>query len=370
MKPVSVAFLFTLLVVSACSVQPGAKTNDTIPGQAAGGRPAHFPQRIWAACDFEFSRKDVVWIGHLETENIPSYPGNRWALRARAFESSSRQKYLAVKPVSYPRMGGNNQVYFRYFIKGTSSLTLQLFSLDSNGIRQVRLTGLVQGKWSEATADFTQAGGEPVSPGERMSDLVLIAAPESGAGQCELVVDDVILFSNDGTGAPIAEEPFPRRVISVWGFNPVEEYHPWTHTDYQILHRGDHLENDWGVCRALLKEGGKLKRIRLIIDPPQEVGESTRIRFRYYVKGAARVQAMIFDLTDRDNRHIVLEAPVQESWQTVTLDFTAHGIKNNGNQKPFESGSLVDDIFFLAWPVQGEEAELLVDDLVLYDAGQ
>ncbi|MBW1696443.1 MAG: hypothetical protein JRK26_06565 [Deltaproteobacteria bacterium] len=366
MKVVSIIFLFMLVAGLACSA---SENDNAIPGQAAGARPAHFPQRIWAACDFELSRKDVVWIGHPEKKNIPAYPGNRSALRARAFESGGRPKYLAIKPVSCPRMGKENRVCFRYFIKGAHSLTLQLFSLDSNRIRQVRLTGLVPGEWSEATADFTQAGGGPVSPGERMNDLVIIAAPEGGAGECELVVDDVILFSNDNEDVPIAEEPFPRRVISVWGFDPVEEYHPWTHTDYQILRKGDHLENDWGACRALQKEAERFKRIRLIIDPPQAVGESTRLRFRYYARGAARVQAMIFDLTDRDNRHIVLENPVQETWQTVTLDFTAHGIKNNGNQTPFEPGSLVDDIFFLAWPAPGKEVELLIDDLVLYDAG-
>ena len=78
---------------------------------------------------------------------------------------------------------------------------------------------------------------------------------------------------------------------------------------------------------------------------------------------------MIFDLTDRDNRHIVLANPVQGAWQQATLDFTADGKKNNGDQTPFEPGSLVDDIFFMAWPVNGGQVELLIDDLVLYDAG-
>lgn len=369
MKSVSLVFLIAVLVVSACSAPGGRKSDDDIPSQAAADRPAHFPQRIWGSCDFELSRKDVVWIGHLETENIPSYPGNRAALKARALGTGARQKYLAIKPVSYPRMGEKNLVYFRYFLNGARSLTLQLFNLDRNDIHHVRVTGLTEGEWSEATVDFSRAGVRPARAGERMNDLVVIVEPEGEAEECELVVDDVILFSNDNEDAPIEEEPFPRRVISVLGFDPVEEYHPWTHTDYQIIRKGDHLENDWGVCSALPKEGEQFKRIRLIIDPPQAVGATTRLRFRYYVKGAARVQAMIFDLTDRDNRHIVLENPVQGAWHRATLDFTADGIKNNGNQTPFEPGSLVDDIFFLAWPAQGEQVELLVDDLVLYDAG-
>lgn len=369
MKPYLFLISVLLFFAAACSAPGGRKSGDDIPSRAAAGRPAHFPQRIWGACDFELLRKDVVWIGHLETANIPAYPGNRVALRARPMGTGVSRKYLAIKPVSYPRMGEKNLVYFRYFLKGARSLTLQLFNLDRNEVHTVRVTGLTESEWSEATVDFSRAGGRPVKAGERMNDLVIVTEPEGKAEECELVVDDVILFSNDNEAAPIAEEPFPRRVISVLGFDPVEEYHPWTHTDYQILRRGDHLENDWGVCRALQKEGEQFKRIRLIIDPPQAVGATTKIRFRYYVEGAARVQAMIFDLTDRDNRHIVLENPVQESWHRATLDFTANGIKNDGNQTPFEPGSLVDDIFFLAWPARGEQVELLVDEVVLYDAG-
>jgi len=369
MKPVSLVFLITIMVWPACSAPEGGEGSDKVPHQASAPRPAYFPQRVWASCDFELLRKDVVWIGHPETENIPAYPGNRRALRARSMEGADRQKYLAIKPVSYPRMGRKNLVYFRYFLKGAHSIILELFSLEANKICRVRLAGLVQGEWSEAVADFSLAGVTPIEPGARMNDLVLIAAPESGAKAYELIVDDVVLFSDDSEGSSEAKEPFPRRVISVRGFDPVEEYHPWTHTDYRILRKGDFLENDWGVCQALQNEGGQLKRIRLIIDPPQAVGASTRLRFRYFVKGAARVQAMIFDLTDRDNRHIVLENPVQGAWQQATLDFTADGIKNNGDQTPFEPGSLVDDIFFMAWPVDGGQVELLIDDLVLYDAG-
>ena len=364
-------FLISVLLftAAACSAPAGRGNSEKVPHQAAAPRPEHFPQRVWASCDFELLRKDVVWIGHLETENIPAYPGNRSALRARSMAGADRQKYLAIKPVSYPRMGRKNLVYFRYFLKGAHSITLELFSLEANNICQVRLTGLLQGEWSEAVADFSREGAAPIEPGSRMNDLVLIAGPESGAKECELIVDDVVLFSNDSEDSSAAEQPFPGRVISVRGFDPVEEYHPWTHTDYRILRKGDFLENDWGVCQALQKEGEQLKRIRLIIDPPQAVGTSTRLRFRYYVRGAARVQAMIFDLTDRDNRHIVLANPVQGAWQQATLDFTADGKKNNGDQTPFEPGSLVDDIFFMAWPVNGGQVELLIDDLVLYDAG-
>src|SRR5262245_30087757 len=43
-------------------------------------RPAHFPHRIWAACDFEAQTPDYAWFGPTETKNIPKYPANATAL--------------------------------------------------------------------------------------------------------------------------------------------------------------------------------------------------------------------------------------------------------------------------------------------------
>lgn len=43
-------------------------------------RPAHFPHRIWAVCDFEARTPDYGWFGPPETNNVPPYPGNRMAL--------------------------------------------------------------------------------------------------------------------------------------------------------------------------------------------------------------------------------------------------------------------------------------------------
>src|SRR5262245_2252400 len=66
-----------------CSAQPpeavprqrGAATADTT-------RPAHFPHRIWAACDFEGQTPDYAWFGRPETGNVPRYAGNSTVLAA------------------------------------------------------------------------------------------------------------------------------------------------------------------------------------------------------------------------------------------------------------------------------------------------
>ncbi|HUU29297.1 MAG TPA: hypothetical protein VM123_15960 [archaeon] len=374
MKRIVFILAVPLLVLTACGQSRSGSGPGTISltaQQAALGRPEYFPRRIWAACDFELLRKDVVWTGELEHDNIPAYPGNSTALRARP-AGPGGLRFLSVKPVSYPRMGGKNQVYFRYFIRGASSLTLEIFNLDRNDSHRVRVSGLRQGAWSETTLDFSaaQASGPVrglIVQGERMNDLIFNVEPAREGIDCELVVDDVVCFSDDPEPQKV-NEPFPRRVICVWDFDVLDYYHPWTHDHYQVLRQGEPLENDWGVCRAVANPENPDKRIRLVIDPPQAVGESTKLRFRYFLVSSAGLQVQIFDLTDLDNRHIVLPETGQGAWHWSILDFTRDGIKNNGLQTPFEAGNLVDDIFFLPRQAPGKEAELLIDEVVLYDA--
>src|SRR5687768_2960994 len=72
-------------------------------------RPASFPHRVWAACDFEGRLPDYAWFGPAETTNLPKYPGNRTALGVGA---RPHQKHSAVmtgiNPVPGPRMGKEN----------------------------------------------------------------------------------------------------------------------------------------------------------------------------------------------------------------------------------------------------------------------
>ncbi|MEA2063385.1 MAG: hypothetical protein U9P14_06795 [Gemmatimonadota bacterium] len=333
-------------------------------------RPGFFPQRIWAACDFESSRSDVAWVGFYERDNIPSYPGNHTALKARPV-GSSRARSLSIKPVCYPRMDRANRIYFRYFLTGAGTLEVELFNHDTNACHRTMVTGLNRGGWSEVTVDLgevTAPDGRVIKEGERMGDLVITARSEPGMeDSCALIVDDIICFSGDQDHVESSTRPFPRRVICIWGFDVLEHYHPWAHTDYRVVREGFSMVNRWGAAQALSRENKPGKRMRLVIAPPQHVGERTRLNFRYFLKGASLFQVMIFDLTDRDNRHIVLKEVEQGAWQRADLDFTADGIKNNGHQTPFNTGNLVDDIFFLF--TSEEEAQLIIDDLVLYDAG-
>lgn len=93
-------------------------------------RPASFPHRIWAACDFEGQTPDYGWFGRADTNRVPPYPGNRTALAATERPYRDFSAVMAgINPVPGPRMGRENGLFIRYLLSGGNHTTLQHFSL-------------------------------------------------------------------------------------------------------------------------------------------------------------------------------------------------------------------------------------------------
>ena len=66
---------------------------------------------------------------------------------------------------------------------------------------------------------------------------------------------------------------------------------------------------------------------------------------------------------------MVLRGLRRDSWQAASVNLTRDGRKNDGNQTVFAAGHLVDDLFFFVEPAAGGgEVELMVEDVVLFDA--
>jgi hypothetical protein len=84
----------------------------------------------------------------------------------------------------------------------------------------------------------------------------------------------------------------------------------------------------------------------------------------------ALVTVQVFDATDQDNRHIHLTRLTSGVWQWAILDFTNDAKRNDGQQTPFAAGHKVDDLFFFVKPEPGQEAQLFVDEVTLFDAGK
>jgi hypothetical protein len=340
-------------------------------------RPKSFPHRIWAACDFEGRTPDYAWFGPPETKNIPPYAGNTTALGVgeRPYGRTSAIM-TGINPVPGPMMGVENHLYLRYFLKGATEATFQHFSLTTEDNNHIRLSGLAEGKWSEVAMNFTRDArrndgtpGVPFKAGERMDDLKIFVGRPQDKDKIDLVIDDVIFFANDPK-LPPEKEPFPNRVIFLAAFDTGTDakskakYWPG---EFDLVTKDLPADSYWGVAQAVpQKRGGKW--IRLQIAPPRPVGDRTRLRFRYHLTGASAITVQIFDATDNDNRHINLTGCAQDKWITQYLDFTTDARRNDGTNTPFAAGHKVDDLFFFVKPDAGKPLDLLIDEVVLYDA--
>ncbi|HWB03976.1 MAG TPA: hypothetical protein VG796_13195 [Verrucomicrobiales bacterium] len=343
-------------------------------------RPATFPHRIWAACDFETQTPDYGWFGPAQTKTIPSYPGNRTALASAPNTGRTRSALkTGMNPVPGPMMGKVNKLYLRYLLRGTTGATFQHFSLTTEDNNHINVSGLTNDKWSELTLNFSRDGlrndgtpGVPFKEGERMDDFQLYCG-EPGSKDCEVFIDDVIFFAEDPT-LPPEKEPFPNRVIFLAAFDtgidpePRRKYWPG---DFDIVtaKSGAPEGSYWGVARGVPRKEGRGKWIRLQITPPKPVGAHTKLRFRYHLTGASDMTVQIFDATDNDNRHLNLTNLTPSAWSTQYLDLTT-AKRNDGGTTPFAAGHLVDDLFFFIEPSGTAEPQLYIDEVVLFDAGK
>jgi hypothetical protein len=368
----------TLLRPAAPGQEPPARRGRAV---AEPTRPDHFPHRIWAACDFEAQTPDYAWFGPAETRNISRYPGNATALGVKEKPYRNFSALMTgINPVPGPMMGKLNKMYCRYYLKGSTEATFQHFSLTVNDNNHIRVSGLTEGKWSELTLNFTRdAARNDGSPrafqkGERMDDLKVFVGKPGDGKEYDLYLDDIIFFDDD-PDMPRSTEPFPNRVIFQasfdTGIDPKSKPKYWPGA-FEVLtpSKGAPDDSYWGVARAVPHQETKGKWIRLEIKPPRPVGAHTKLRFRYFLSGSSAMTVQVFDLTDQDNRHIHLKDLKAGAWQWAILDFTRDARRNDGKESPFAAGHKVDDLFFFVKPERGQDVQLHVDEVTLFDAGE
>ncbi len=234
--PLSKGILLECALILAVAAPTGFGAENQRRGftTIAAKRPASFPHRIWAACDFEAQTPDYGWFGRPETSNIPGYPGNRTSLGAteRPYRNVSATM-TGINPVPGPRMGKENGLFLRYFLKGGAQATFQHFSLTREDNWHIVADGLAQRQWDEVTLNFTRdarrndGSTESFGDGERMDDFKLFAGKPAEAADYDLFIDDVIFFADD-PALPPEREPFPNRIILLAAFDtgPKEKYWP------------------------------------------------------------------------------------------------------------------------------------------------
>lgn len=97
--------------------------------------------------------------------------------------------------------------------------------------------------------------------------------------------------------------------------------------------------------------------------PGPPMGASTRLSFRYWLKDADSIRVQIYSLSNGYHRQLALQNLTAGSWQSATVDITA-ARRPDGSGGPLSADERIDDIQFYIVP----SAELLIDDIILFDA--
>ena len=283
--------------------------------------------------------------------------GNQRALRGvltQDFDDrqgETRTLYTAVvfNPVPGPPMGKKTQLSFRYYLKGTDTLRVQLYSLTNGYHRCLMLKGLEQGKWLEGNVDMTQmrkpdGTGGPLAENERIDDIQFYADPRA-----ELLIDDIVLYDAAVDGE---KRPFPKRFLFTAWFDSGKQGKEWPGV-FEIAPKMGYF---WNAAKAVPHpEDKKLAWIKLDLRGERPIGDATSLSFRYKLAGADEMQVTMGSAKNKAWITIGRDKLPKAAWSIMTLDFS--GLPKGGSVREIE----------FAVPAA---AQLLIDDVLLYEPGK
>jgi inosine-uridine nucleoside N-ribohydrolase len=323
------------------------------------------PLRVHAFEDFETDIEKRWWMsGKAETVNVPS--GSKRSCRGVLTQDFDdlmgdlKTMYTAVifNPVPGPPMGKQPRLRFRYWLKGTDTLRIQIYSLTRGYHRCLTLTGLPQSRWESATVDMREVrrpdgSGGPLEEHERIDDIQFYVDPRA-----ELLIDDIVLYE---AAAPAERRPFPSRLLYTGWFDTGKQGKEWPGT-FEIVDKRGYF---WRAARSVPREGGDSSWIQLKLRGKRPAGAATELFFRYHLAGADAMKVILLNPTTGAQHSVTLTSLEQGRWVEATVNFTRDG---GGQDRPAMSrrDDEFDEIrFFLA-----RGAELLLDDVLLYAPGK
>lgn len=166
---------------------------------------APFPNRVIFHASFDTGidpkSKPKYWPGEFEvlTKAKGAPDDSYWGVAQAVPHKETKGKWirLQIKP---PRpVGAHTKLRFRYFLSGTSAMTVQVFDLTDIDNRHINMKGLKPGAWHWAILDFTKDakrndGKETAfAAGHLVDDLFFFVKKESSE-DVQLYVDEVTLF--------------------------------------------------------------------------------------------------------------------------------------------------------------------------------
>jgi purine nucleosidase len=342
------------LVDRLAGAYPKALPSGRIVNEAKMVQRGMMPNRVHACEDFETDIEKRWWLsGRLETANVP--PGSKRACRAvltqdfddRQGETKTLYTAVVFNPVPGPPMGKKPHLSFRYYLKGTDVLRVQIYSLTNGYHRCLTLKDLPQGKWMEGNVNMQDARkpdgtGGPLSENERIDDIQFYADPRA-----ELLIDDIVLYD-----AALDQEtrPFPKRILFTGWFDSGKQGKEWPGS-FEIDQKMGYF---WHAAKSVPHpEDKKLALIRLGLRGDRPVGDSTSLFFRYKIEGAESINIKLSSATFSLASDVAVRKQKENQWARLTVNFD------------FPKGEPARDITFTI-PAAGQ---LSIDDLLLYEPG-
>lgn len=326
------------------------------------------PYRIHVVEDYETDIEKRWWMtGKPETDDIAEDSPGRHpvATGGRAFRATLTQDFddkmgdraamyraVVFNPVPGPPMGPNTRLSFRYRIKGTDTLRVQIYTLSKGYHRCLSLKGLEQDKWKHATVDMTAArrpdgSGGPLSEDERIDDIQFYIDPRA-----ELLIDDIMLYD----AAPDGEKtPFPKRVIFTGWFDTGKQGAEWP-GDFEIVPHEKPLT--WDAAKSVVNDKTGAPWLRIHMRGRRPLGPNVHLRFRHHLTGADLIGIALHNSKTGEKVEHILENVKQRAWSESALAL----IERGGQKQALKEA---DELHFIL----PKGATLLVDDVLLYEPG-
>jgi hypothetical protein len=258
--------------------------------------------------------------------------------------------YRAVifNPVPGPPMGPNTRLGFRYWLRGSDRLRVQIYSLSKGYHRQLVLSDLPQRQWQEATVYMTAArrpdgSGGALAADERIDDIQFYVDPAA-----ELLIDDIVLYD----AAEDAAAPFPRRIVFTGWFDTGRQGVEWPGNFEIVPHQPP---QKWKAVQAVETPDKQARWIRLELRGPRPAGQRLALRFRYRLSGTDSMQMELASVGDVKRRtKLTLRQLQQDEWKEANVDCVP-------DLRDFPAA--VDELVFRV----PHDALLQIDDVLLYE---
>jgi purine nucleosidase len=321
-----------------------------------------FPTRVHTFEDYETDIERRWWLtGKPDEKEVP--PGSRRSCRAmltqdfdgKMGDKTTSYKAVVFNPVPGPPMGSRTQLSFRYKLRGTDTIRVQLFSLSRGFHRYLSVSNLKQNEWLQATVDMTQMrrpdqSGGPLSADERIDDIQFYIDPRA-----DLWIDDIVLYE----AAPIDNkldkkldnklDKWPQRILFTGWFDTGKQGKEWPGKFEIVKHDPPRT---WKKAASVPSADSDISMM-INLRGQRPLAKRVRLRFQYFAKGSKQLEIGLRNSVTNQEIKTKLVIDDRAIWKEAIVDFE---IPNASDQ------STANEIVFYG----DNNLRLEIDDLLLF----